>query len=237
MPAITPAGTDGRWFSALGIQTYGYLPMNLPPEIEFMSALHAADERIPVECMNFGTDVMFSLLQRFGEAAVSTPDPLRQSAEAALDLAARQLRNLVTNHPDHFPLYTEGGKWLHGGAAWTNWCEGFLPGQLWLVHQQTGDPWFRERAIHYCRLIEHRVTDTSVHDLGFLFWSSWKRWYDQDGDEAQRRVLIEAGRTAGSRFREQGAYLPSFVGPQSLFIDIMMNIGIIFYAARENRRR
>ena len=68
VPAITPAGTDGRWFSALGIQTYGYLPMNLPPEIEFMSALHAADERIPVDCMNFGTDVMFSLLQRFGEA-------------------------------------------------------------------------------------------------------------------------------------------------------------------------
>ena len=164
---------------------------------------------------------------------MSAPDPLRASAQAALDLAARQLRRLVTNHPDHFPLYTEGGKWLHGGAAWTNWCEGFLPGQLWLIHQQTGDPWFRERAIHYCRLIEHRKTDTSVHDLGFLFWSSWKRWYDQDGDEARRRVLIEAGQTAGSRFREQGAYLPSFVGPQSLFIDIMMNIGIIFYAARE----
>ncbi len=164
---------------------------------------------------------------------MSAPDPLRSSAQAALDLAARQLRRLVTNHPDHFPLYTEGGKWLHGGAAWTNWCEGFLPGQLWLIHQQTGDPWFRERAIHYCRLIEHRVTDTSVHDLGFLFWSSWKRWYDQDGDEAQRRVLIEAGQTAGSRFRERGAYLPSFVGPQSLFIDIMMNIGIIFYAAQQ----
>ncbi len=68
VPAITPAGTDGRWFSELGIQTYGYLPMNLPPEIEFMNSLHAADERIPLASMNFGTDVMFSLLQRFGEA-------------------------------------------------------------------------------------------------------------------------------------------------------------------------
>ena len=68
VPAIMPAGTDGRWFSELGIQTYGYLPMNLPPEIEFMNSLHAADERIPVASMNFGTDVMFSLLQRFGEA-------------------------------------------------------------------------------------------------------------------------------------------------------------------------
>lgn len=68
VPAITPAGTDGRWFSQLGIQTYGYLPMDLPPEIEFMSALHAADERIPVSAMEFGTNAMFSLIQRFGEA-------------------------------------------------------------------------------------------------------------------------------------------------------------------------
>lgn len=68
VPAITPAGTDGRWLSQLGIQTYGFLPMNLPPEIEFMSALHAADERIPLTAMDFGTDAMYALLQRFGEA-------------------------------------------------------------------------------------------------------------------------------------------------------------------------
>ena len=68
VPAITPAGTDGRWFSQLGIQSYGFLPMDLPPEIEFMSALHAADERIPVASMEFGADAMYSLIQRFGEA-------------------------------------------------------------------------------------------------------------------------------------------------------------------------
>ena len=164
---------------------------------------------------------------------MSAPDNLRQAAAAALDLAARRLRHLVTRHPGYFPLYTENGAWRHGGEAWTNWCEGFLPGQLWLIHRHSGDPWFRERAIHYCRLIEHRKTDTAVHDLGFLFWSSWKRWYDADGADFQRQVLIQAGQTAGSRFREQGGYLPSFVGPHSCFIDIMMNVGIIFYAAQE----
>src|SRR5208282_5783304 len=35
------------------------------------------------------------------------------------------------------------------------------------------------------------------------------------------------------RFREKGAYLCSFVGENSLFIDIMMNVGIIFYAGIE----
>ena len=68
LPSVMPAGTDGRTFAQLGIQSYGYLPMELPREIEFMSALHAADERIPLQAMDFGTDAIFSLLQRFGEA-------------------------------------------------------------------------------------------------------------------------------------------------------------------------
>ena len=35
------------------------------------------------------------------------------------------------------------------------------------------------------------------------------------------------------RFKEKGQYLRSFVSDDSLFIDIMMNVGIIFYAALE----
>jgi unsaturated chondroitin disaccharide hydrolase len=32
---------------------------------------------------------------------------------------------------------------------------------------------------------------------------------------------------------EKGQYLRSFVAPESLFIDIMMNVGIVFYAAQQ----
>lgn len=35
------------------------------------------------------------------------------------------------------------------------------------------------------------------------------------------------------RFQERGQYLRSFVAPESLFIDIMMNVPIIYYAALE----
>ena len=50
-------------------------------------------------------------------------------------------------------------------------------------------------------------------------------------------MLIQAGRTEALRFKENGQYLRSFVGENSLFIDIMMNVGIIFYAARETGDR
>jgi unsaturated chondroitin disaccharide hydrolase len=158
---------------------------------------------------------------------------LETRAEQALSFAQDQVRNLITNHPDYFPLFTEGGKWQHGKESWTNWCEGFLPGMMWIFARRTGDPYWRERAEHYSRLIEHRKHDRNVHDLGFLFWSSWKRWYDLEGDPTVNDVVVTAGQTMGLRFNERGKYLRSFVAPESCFIDIMMNVGIIFYAANQ----
>lgn len=160
---------------------------------------------------------------------------LRPKLETAFEFAQAQVKALIANHPGYFPMYTVAGKWKHGGEAWTNWCEGFLGGMMWLFHQRTGDDWWLERAEHYSRLLEERKHDRSVHDLGFLFWSTWKRWYDQTGDEAVRETVITAGKTLGMRFKERGGYLRSFVADDSLFIDIMMNVGIIFYAAIETK--
>ena len=67
LPLIFPGPTDGRLFSRLGIQTYGFLPMNLPPELSFWQLTHGANERIPVEALTFGTETIFKVLQRFGQ--------------------------------------------------------------------------------------------------------------------------------------------------------------------------
>jgi unsaturated chondroitin disaccharide hydrolase len=156
-------------------------------------------------------------------------------AQAALAFAGRQVRHLVTKYPDYFPLFTKQGKWKHESEAWTNWCEGFLGGMLWILARHTGEAWWQERAEHYSRLIEHRKTDRNVHDLGFLFLPTWKAWYELTGDPAKNQVLIEAGRTLALRFQPNGRYLRSFVAPDSLFIDIMMNVGIIFHAAEQTK--
>ena len=162
------------------------------------------------------------------------PDPLfKRRAEDALAFADVQLRRLITNHPDYFPLFTREGKWKHESESWTNWCEGFLGGLLWILAKRTGDKSWRERAEHYSLLIERRKTDRNVHDLGFLFLPTWKAWYDLTGDPAKNKVLIEAGRTLALRFQPAAQYLRSFVAADSLFIDIMMNVGIIFYAAQQ----
>ena len=65
VPLLLPGVTDGRFFSRLGIQTYGFLPMALPEDFDFMGTIHAADERIPVESVRFGSDAIYELLGRF----------------------------------------------------------------------------------------------------------------------------------------------------------------------------
>jgi acetylornithine deacetylase/succinyl-diaminopimelate desuccinylase-like protein len=42
----------------------------LPDDFKFASVIHAANERIPIEALDFGTQAIFDVLQRFGEAAI-----------------------------------------------------------------------------------------------------------------------------------------------------------------------
>src|SRR5690606_37113652 len=53
------------------------------------------------------------------------------------------------------------------------------------------------------------------------------------GDPDINKVVVEAGQTLALRFKEKGQYLRSFVADESLFIDIMMNVGIICYAGQQ----
>jgi len=62
IPLLLAGVTDARFFAQLGIQTYGFHPMDLPEGL--LGTVHAADERIPVEAMEFGTRTLSKLLQQ-----------------------------------------------------------------------------------------------------------------------------------------------------------------------------
>lgn len=150
----------------------------------------------------------------------------------ALDIAAEAVSRLVQEHPNRVPVYTAGGRWVFDADPWAPvWTAGFLTGQLWILAQWTGNRRLRESAEHYSRLLEHRKTDTHTHDLGFILEPSWGRWHDLEPTRQTRDVLIQGGRTMAGRFNAQGRYLSTWVDDGSTFIDVMMNIGVIFRAA------
>jgi acetylornithine deacetylase/succinyl-diaminopimelate desuccinylase-like protein len=65
VPYMQPGVTDARFFAPLGIQTYGFVPLRLPPDFRFIDLVHAADERVPVSALEFGAEAIFRALQRF----------------------------------------------------------------------------------------------------------------------------------------------------------------------------
>jgi acetylornithine deacetylase/succinyl-diaminopimelate desuccinylase-like protein len=61
---ITP-GTDAKALSLLGIPTYGFMPLQLEPDVPFLSLFHGHDERVAVSALRFGLPVLHEVVTRF----------------------------------------------------------------------------------------------------------------------------------------------------------------------------
>ncbi len=66
-------------------------------------------------------------------------DADRELFENALRFGRKQVRSLMEIQPDFYPLYTQDGRWNHEGQAWTHWCDGFLPGMMWIFRRNLGE--------------------------------------------------------------------------------------------------
>ena len=64
VPFLMIGGTDQRHFAKLGIVGYGYMPLRLAVD-HVVDTVHAADERVPVAALDFGTAAFGELLQRY----------------------------------------------------------------------------------------------------------------------------------------------------------------------------
>ncbi len=64
---ITP-GTDAKALATIGIPTYGFAPLQLGPEVPFLSLFHGHDERVPVSALRFGLPVLHEVVSRFASA-------------------------------------------------------------------------------------------------------------------------------------------------------------------------
>jgi acetylornithine deacetylase/succinyl-diaminopimelate desuccinylase-like protein len=58
VPYLMSGGTDAKSFSLLGIRCFGFSPLRMPADLDFMSLFHGIDERVPVEALQFGVRVL-----------------------------------------------------------------------------------------------------------------------------------------------------------------------------------
>ncbi|MBV9090306.1 MAG: M20/M25/M40 family metallo-hydrolase [Mycobacteriaceae bacterium] len=58
VPYMMSGGTDAKAFKRLGIRCFGFIPLRLPPDLDFAALFHGVDERVPVDALKFGTQVL-----------------------------------------------------------------------------------------------------------------------------------------------------------------------------------
>jgi acetylornithine deacetylase/succinyl-diaminopimelate desuccinylase-like protein len=63
VPYLMSGGTDNKALSELGIVGYGFSPLRLPADLDFMALFHGVDERVPIESLHFGVRALDTFLR------------------------------------------------------------------------------------------------------------------------------------------------------------------------------
>lgn len=65
LPYLMSGGTDNKALSLLGITGYGFAPLRLPADLDFPGMFHGVDERVPLDALVFGRNVLADLLLEY----------------------------------------------------------------------------------------------------------------------------------------------------------------------------
>jgi unsaturated chondroitin disaccharide hydrolase len=138
---------------------------------------------------------------------------------------------------DAFPHTTRHGRWRtseHG-----RWTAGHWVGMIWLAYLRSGDPALLESAYRWSERLEPRKTDTTTHDMGFLFYPSFVRGYRITGDRAFRDAALSAAHSLATRFHDRGDYIQAWdeaedpIHAGRTIVDTVMNLPLLLWAADE----
>jgi acetylornithine deacetylase/succinyl-diaminopimelate desuccinylase-like protein len=58
VPYLFSGGTDGKAWQSVGIRCFGFVPLRLPPDVDFLGMFHGVDERVPTDSLEFGARVL-----------------------------------------------------------------------------------------------------------------------------------------------------------------------------------
>jgi len=62
VPYLLSAGTDAKAWDRLGVRCYGFAPLRLPADLDFVGMFHGVDERVPTDALEFGARVLDKFL-------------------------------------------------------------------------------------------------------------------------------------------------------------------------------
>ncbi len=166
------------------------------------------------------------------------------------DLVQENVANAVAQYTLQTDIIEKSGKILNprtirkdGSIVYVpieDWCSGFFPGSMWLMHQLTGDQKWLPLAEKYTQALDSVKYLKWHHDVGFMIGCSYLNGYRLAGKKEYKDVIVEAARSLSTRFRPHAGVIQSWdvdKGWQSqrgwkcpVIIDNMMNLELLFEA-------
>ena len=120
----------------------------------------------------------------------------------------------------------------------TEWTSGFFPGSLWYLYELTNDEKWKPLAIKYTEALDTIQYYTGNHDVGFMINCSYGSGLRLTGNEAYKKVIINAAKSLSTRFIPQAGIIQSWNANKSkdwtcpVIIDNMMNLELLFEATK-----
>lgn len=65
VPYLMSGATDAKYLAPLGVPTYGFSPIQLPPDLDYMGMFHAHDERAPIAGLGWGVRVLYDVVKEY----------------------------------------------------------------------------------------------------------------------------------------------------------------------------
>jgi rhamnogalacturonyl hydrolase YesR len=119
-----------------------------------------------------------------------------------------------------------------------DWTSGFFPGELWMMYELTNNDYWKEKAVEYTLPLEQEKWNGKTHDMGFKVYCSFGKAWEQTQDPEFRDVLIQSAKTLATRFKPNVGCIRSWDHNSDkwdypVIIDNMMNLELLFWAAKE----
>jgi unsaturated chondroitin disaccharide hydrolase len=174
--------------------------------------------------------------QMRGNWLVPTED-LEMLVVEAIDFASSQLEATVANpaiSTGDYPYRTaEYANWLTASPSY--WGSGFFPGCLWLMYEANQETGFRQWAEDWTAGLEEQASTSILHDIGFIIYTSFGNGYRLTGNTSYRDVMLQAADTLSDLYNPTVGFIELGWGRWQcpMGIDTLMNLEMLFWAARE----
>ncbi len=128
----------------------------------------------------------------------------------------------------------------NNGPNW--WTNGFWPGLMWLMYQDTKEEVYKNNAEYGEERMEQCLEQFYGlhHDVGFMFQPSAVMNYRLTGNKRSKRTAMHAANLLAGRFNPAGNYIRAWNDMEEdtrgwAIIDCMLNLSLLYWASEESK--